>query len=131
MHDGMCKICSKPTKWRNNKKGYAPTCGRTCGGVWIRQKLRNDPLKFEAFKSKMVEANRQRWASMSDQQRNELVDKIRTTVQHNLDTASPAERKRLLGYTDSLGRVTYQASPEQARVEQNLCALFDMEPMHG
>lgn len=128
--EDACKICGAPTKFTTTQRGYLPTCGRRCGGIYLRQNLKSNPDKFDAFKEKMRVQATKMWADRTPVERATMADKIRATVEHNIEVASPEERKRLMGIHKMASTpVTWLDcdADECAQVQFALCDLFGMD----
>ena len=128
--EDACKICGMPTSFMSTNRGYLATCGRRCGGIYLRRNLKADPVKFEAFREKTRVRMVKQWTEMEPEKRAAMAEKTRQSVNALFDQASPEERKRLMGIHKMASTpVTWLDcnADDSAQVNYAICKLFGMD----
>jgi hypothetical protein len=97
--NNICPICdTKIIKFINISKGYNKTCCKKCSAILCRKELKEDSVKFEEFREKVIKNVTEYHFNMSISDKQKLRNNISIGVNKHLDTLSPEDRKRIYGY---------------------------------
>lgn len=101
--EGTCSECDAPTKWKGLRPGYDDTCSRKCACTMHRRNLREDPEKFESFRTKVVDNQSRIWAEREETgEKDTIMSKATVTKNEWISTLTDQERKEAFGWLNKL-----------------------------
>jgi hypothetical protein len=102
--DDLCAVCKKTVeRFLDLRRGYQTTCGSKCAGRYNRQKLREDPKKFESFKNKVKNNQTNIWTNRKETGEDKRILKKRIdTVKNNNKGMTKQQLKERYGWLNKL-----------------------------
>ena len=101
--DGFCAICKRETIYIGLGVGYQITCSRKCGCIYHRKQLKKNTNKYNIFLKKVAKNQKEIWKKREDtDEKQNILNKVMTTIRHNIENMTEAERKEKFGWLNKL-----------------------------
>lgn len=103
--EGNCGICNEQTLYIDITVGYKPYCSRSCAAKEFRERLRNDPIRYNEFVNKVKDNATKMHANMDPVEKQRRIQKITDKVKARNSLLTDKERKEKFGYINKLSPV--------------------------